>query len=138
MRNAPSNVRVGPGTQYDIAYTFLRAGVPVEIIQEFDTWRKIRDVDGDEGWVHQNLVVGTRTALVRPAGSDPIALRAGSAPDSAVRAWLSANMLVGVRQCDGTVCEIALDHQANGKTTSYRGYLDQSVLWGVYPGEIVE
>jgi SH3-like domain-containing protein len=59
-RSEPINVRVGPGQKYDIAWTYLKAGVPVEIIQEFDTWRKIRDVDGTEGWIHQNLLTGTR------------------------------------------------------------------------------
>src|SRR5690606_32878200 len=40
-RSDPINVRVGPGTKYAIAWNFVVSGVPVEIIQEFDTWRKI-------------------------------------------------------------------------------------------------
>ena len=50
-RSDPINVRVGPGTKYEVAWTYLKSGIPVEIVQEFDTWRKIRDVDGTEGWV---------------------------------------------------------------------------------------
>ena len=30
-----------------------RQGLPIEIIAEFDTWRRIRDCQGTEGWVHK-------------------------------------------------------------------------------------
>ncbi|QJR20380.1 SH3 domain-containing protein [Pelagibacterium halotolerans] len=140
MRNAPTNVRVGPGTNYDIAFTFLRPGVPVEITAEFDTWRRIRDVEGDEGWVHQNLVVGDRTALVAPWQAEgPIALRVAAGPESAVRAWLSPNMLVSVRTCTGTACEIRLSHTGpDGHATTYQGFVAQETLWGVYEGEVFD
>ena len=36
-RSNPINVRVGPGTKYGVAWVYVKAGTPVEIIQEFDT-----------------------------------------------------------------------------------------------------
>ncbi|MCR6656456.1 MAG: SH3 domain-containing protein [Opitutus sp.] len=65
-RSNPINVRVGPGTNYDVAWVYVKAGTPVEIIQEFDTWRKIRDADGSEGWLHQNLLRAGGAGLVAP------------------------------------------------------------------------
>ena len=69
------NVRFGPGKQYPVNWMFARQGLPVEIIEEFDTWRKIRDHDGEEGWVHSSLLSSRRTIMVigevrslRPAG----------------------------------------------------------------------
>src|SRR3546814_20560381 len=44
--------------------------MPVEIVDEFDTWRRIRDWQGTECWVHQSMVRGQRGILVtgkRPA-----------------------------------------------------------------------
>src|SRR4029453_16249428 len=58
------NLRAGPGKDYPILWVYQRRGLPVEIIQEFDTWRRIRDRDGTVGWVQQNLLSGRRTALV--------------------------------------------------------------------------
>ena len=58
-RSAPINVRVGPGTKYDVAWMFNKPGLPVEIVQEYDTWRKVRYIDGDEGWIHQGLLIVT-------------------------------------------------------------------------------
>ena len=66
LKSNDVNVRRGPGQEYDVAYTYVRAGLPVEITQEFDNWRKIRDSEGAEGWVFHSLLAGKRTALVAP------------------------------------------------------------------------
>lgn len=137
-RSNPINVRVGPGTRYDIAWVYVRAGTPVEIIQEFDTWRKVRDADGSEGWLHQNLLQGRRAGLVAPwkAPGEHVALLRRAEPDSGVRAWLEPNFRVDIRQCDGSWCSVVATAQASsGSGQSYSGFLPQSELWGVYPGE---
>jgi SH3-like domain-containing protein len=130
-KSNPINVRVGPGTRYDVAWTYVKAGMPVEIIQEFDTWRKIRDVDGSEGWVHQNLLSGRRAGIAAPWRQDTqIPLR----PDrnsEGVRAYLGSGFRVDIDECDGTWCEVS----AVAASTTYQGYMQQSELWGVYQGE---
>lgn len=136
-RSSPINVRVGPGTRYDIAWIYLRPGTPVEIVQEFDTWRKIRDVDGQEGWVHQNLLTGKRTGVVAPWSEEiRIPLYAGESQESGVRAILGPGFPVEVSQCDGAWCEVsATDHPDHGRPATYWGYLPQTELWGVYKDE---
>ena len=64
------NVRRGPGQDYDVVFTFVRAGLPVEITDEFENWRKIRDSDGSEGWVFHSLLSGKRTAHRGALGED--------------------------------------------------------------------
>ncbi|MDB5539321.1 MAG: hypothetical protein JWQ89_1048 [Devosia sp.] len=137
-RSNPINVRVGPGTKYDVAWVYVKAGTPVEIIQEFDTWRKIRDADGSEGWLHQNLLQGKRAGIVapwKPAGEQVALLR--SADDSSgVRAWLTPSFRVDIKECDGKWCEVvATTHPVNGNPQSFDGYLHQTDLWGVYKDE---
>lgn len=136
-RSEPINVRVGPGTKYNVAWTYLKSGIPVEIIQEFDTWRKIRDVDGTEGWVHQNLLSGVRAGYASPLmANGEIALRSNRSEDSGVRARLGPGLKVVIKQCDGSWCEVTATHQdQNQRSTSYSGYLRQEELWGVYPDE---
>ena len=137
VSNAGTNVRVGPGTRYNVAWVFLKGGVTVEIVQEFDVWRKIRDVEGAEGWLHQSLLSGTRTAIVTPwAGDGQVALRASADPQAGVRAWLTPNLIVTLNDCTGTVCEARLTQAgADGRSTQYRGFVEQPALWGVYPHE---
>lgn len=140
VRSSPVNVRVGPGTRYEIAWVYVRPGIPVEITQEFDTWRRVRDVDGAEGWLHQNLLVGTRTAFVTPwAENGQIALRTRLEANAPVRAWLTPGLLVEVRRCTGTTCEIRFNHQGEGgRVTQYSGFVEQEVLWGVYANEVFD
>ncbi len=136
-RSEPINVRVGPGQKYEIAWTYVQAGIPVEIIQEFDTWRKIRDADGDEGWVHQNLLAGTRIGYVQPvmAGAE-VPLRASASDDAAARARLGPGLKVTISECDGSWCQVTASQQDESqRSASYTGYLRQEELWGVYPDE---
>lgn len=133
-RSEPINVRVGPGIKYDIAWVFKIAGLPVEITQEFDVWRKIRYVDGAEGWIHQNLLSSRRTALVRAAdGADRVALRTRAADDALVRAWLGDGFLVDVESCHNAWCAVSVEKTAAAPAMT--GYVAQSGLWGVYPDE---
>ena len=37
----------------------------MEIIQEYDNWRRVRDAEGTEGWINQSLLSGERTAQRR-------------------------------------------------------------------------
>jgi len=136
-RSEPINVRVGPGQKYEISWTYVQAGIPVEIIQEFDTWRKIRDADGDEGWVHQNLLAGTRIGYVQPvAAGAEVPLRASASDDAAARARLGPGLKVTISECDGSWCQVTASQQDESqRSASYTGYLRQEELWGVYPDE---
>ena len=58
------NVRSGPNKDNDVNWVYTRVGLPVEIIAEYDNWRRIRDWEGAEGWVLHSLLSGRRTALV--------------------------------------------------------------------------
>ena len=122
------HVRQGPTKEHGVARIFQREGLPVEITAEFETWRRIRDADGAEGWVYHSLLSGRRTALIAPwTGEEPIELRTHGEATAPVSALLEPGVLVTVRGCDGAWCRI------DGR--GFGGYLLQDKLWGVYPGE---
>ena len=136
IKGKESNVRVGPGYQYDITWTYQVAGTPVEIIQEFDVWRKIRDVDGSEGWVHQNMLSGTRAGYVLKDAGDKVGLRNSAADDAGIVAWVGPGFPVKISACEKGWCSVvATDHPADGHASNYSGYLPEQDLWGVYQGE---
>lgn len=137
-RSSPINVRVGPGQRYDLAWIFTKPNTPVEIVAEFDIWRKIRDFDGSEGWIQQNLLSGARAGLVAPwKKAANIPLLAGASPDAGVRAYLGTGFRVDIRKCDGAWCQVdATSRDASGRAQTYSGFLKQSDIWGVYEGEI--
>ncbi|KFL32280.1 hypothetical protein JP75_04815 [Devosia riboflavina] len=136
-RSNPINVRVGPGTKYDIAWNYTVSGVPVEIVQEFDTWRKIRDIDGEEGWVHQSLLVGTRAGYVTPvAANGEVDMHASRSIESGVRARLAPGVRVNISECDGDWCTVTAGQP--GERANFSGYVRQEEIWGVYPDEVFD
>ena len=125
------NVRKGPSSDHDVAWVFQRKGLPVEIIAEFENWRRVRDSDGDEGWILQSMLSGKRTAVVAPwRHGQPLPLQSSESESSSVVARLEPGVLSTVKACNGTWCEL----DAGG----YDGYAKQDLLWGVYPGEQVD
>lgn len=139
-RSEPINVRVGPGQKYEVAWTYLKSGVPVEIIQEFDTWRKIRDMDGGEGWIHQNLLTGTRAGYVQPLmANGEIAMRASQSDEAGIRARLGPGLKVTIQDCNGSWCAVSAASQDPSQRQSvYSGFVRQEELWGVYPDEVFD
>jgi SH3-like domain-containing protein len=127
LRSDEVNVRTGPGERYPIDWVFTRKGMPVEILAEFDIWRKVRDWQGTEGWVHQRMVTGTRTVMV---AGEMRSLR--SDPDPAARPVARAEPGVVARllECRGAWCRV----EAQG----VKGWLQRSEIWGVYPDEQVQ
>ena len=81
LKSDKVNVRAGPNKDHDVAWVYNRAALPVEVTAEFETWRRIRDWEGAEGWVYHSLLSGKRTALVSPQskGKDELLLAARQA-----------------------------------------------------------
>lgn len=122
------NVRRGPSKSHAIVWVFARQGLPVEIINEFATWRQVRDSEGAEGWVFHSLLSGRRTALVSPwSKAQPLPLRAVPGEGARVVARVEPGVQGAVETCDGTWCRVTIDR--------FEGWLPQEFLWGVYPGE---
>src|SRR6266446_1681609 len=58
------NLRAGPGDRYPIEWVLTRKEMPVEIVAEFEHWRRVRDYQGTEGWVHERMLEGKRAVVV--------------------------------------------------------------------------
>jgi len=132
LKSEHVNLREGPSKDHATKWIYQRAGLPVEITAEYEIWRRIRDSEGAEGWVLHSLLSGKRTVLVSPWKKDaqPFPLHAEPGDDSRLTAKLSPGVIAGVKKCDGIWCRL--------KGEGYDGYMPQTNLWGVYPGEKVE
>ena len=127
LRADEVNLRAGPGTEYPVEWVFLRRALPVEITAEYGQWRKIRDFDGSEGWVHKSLLTPRRSVLVTGAVRT---LRNNPTADSQPLARAEPGVIARLLACENGWCEIdAAGHQ---------GWLPVAHLWGVYGGEVVE
>lgn len=125
------NVRAGPGRSHRIKWTFIKSGIPVEIVREFDNWRRIRFADGTDGWVYHAMLSSERTALVRPWQQDELVQARSDPKDGArVTAKLEPMVLARVKSCADRWCEIA--------GQGWAGFVQKEELWGVYPNEVID
>ncbi len=124
------NLREGPSKDHATKWVYERAGLPVEITAEFEIWRKVRDLQGVEGWVLHSLLSGRRTGLVMPKTGDSAKLYARASASADLAATLQSGVIVNVRSCDGAWCLVYGD--------GFKGYIEQDKLWGVYPNEKIE
>lgn len=131
------NMRVGPGTQYRIAWTYRRVGLPMQVVAEHGLWRKVADAEGTTGWVLHSLIAGRRTAVVAPWSVDaaspdrsPLVTARHEPGGERVAARLQAGLVVPLERCERGWCVVRAD--------GHRAWLPQRVLWGVDVGEVVK
>ena len=125
------NVRRGPSSEHGVAWVYQRKGLPVEITAEFENWRRIRDSDGEEGWVYQSMLSGKRMALVAPwRKEEAVPMFAKPDASAALVAMVKAGVVASLEDCTGNWCLL--------NASGYEGWISQPMIWGAYPGEQVE
>lgn len=125
------NVRKGPSKDHAIDWVFTRKGLPVEVISEFDRWRRIRDQDGDVGWVYHSLIDGRRTAIVQGVrGADLTPLYDSPNTSAEVVAMAEPGVIGALIACQEVWCRVS----ASGHT----GWIERREIWGAYAEEIFD
>ncbi len=121
------NLRAGPGDQYPIRWVLTRKGMPVEVLDSFDVWRKIRDWQGSVGWVHERMLIGNRTVIVtgieRTLHADP---NETAKPVARAEPGVVGRLLA----CRGAWCRI----EAQG----VKGWIERRAIFGVTLDEVLE
>jgi SH3-like domain-containing protein len=124
LRSGDINMRVGPGTRYSINWVYKREGLPVEIIQEFEQWRKIRDSDGTVGWVHKQMLQGRRSMIVKaPIG----VMRRAPEPHGTPLLRAERGVIGRLLECEKDWCRV----QISGR----KGWILKNEMWGAYAAE---
>lgn len=127
LRADEVNLRVGPGENYPIEWVYQRKGLPVEIIEGFQNWRRIEDRQGAKGWVLDRMLTDKRSVIVDRA-VEPLHDRPDAASPVVARA--EPGVVARLLACGGAWCRI----EAGG----YSGWMQRTEIWGVLPGETVQ
>ncbi len=133
LKSGRVNSRIGPSFSYPVDWLYLKAGLPIEILQEYDTWRKVRDSDGSEGWINQTLLSGRRTGIVAPWQEGKDAKQALlSEPNKKARtvALVEPGVIGVIHSCNGEWCEMDF--------SGHVGWINQTLVWGAYPNEKIK
>ncbi|MDO4162515.1 MAG: SH3 domain-containing protein [Pseudomonadota bacterium] len=130
LRSSLINVRSGPGSRYPIEWVYKQKGAPVEIIAEFEIWRKIRDWEGSETWVHKAMLSGRRFVKVMTPGENNIYAKPET--DSRIIAKAEDGVVGEIEKCptpDG-MCLIKFD--------TVKGWMPRNGLFGIYKDEVIK
>jgi len=126
LRSGKAYMRAGPGKEYRVLWVFTRPGLPLEVLYEWNVWRKVRDSEGTEGWMDRAMlstdrtiqtIRSTRTLHARPDISSPIVWRA------------EPGVIARITLCADRWCRV----EAEGRS----GYLLREHGFGTYPQEPV-
>lgn len=124
LRSNKVNLRSGPGVQYPIDWVYQRRDLPVQLIDQFETWRRVRDWQGTVGWVHQSMVHGKRTVMVT---APDIVLRREPNSGAAGLARLEEKVIASLKACKTGWCEIEVKGMS--------GWLPNDAIFGLNAGE---
>lgn len=125
IKSAEANSRKGPGAHFPAIHTYQYKGLPVEIIAEFDQWRQIRDIDGDEGWIHVSILSSKRSVIIK--GTSQELLYKKDDLRSRVIAKLDPHLVCQLVKCQKSWCKI--------KCNDKKGWISRNSVWGIYENE---
>lgn len=126
-----ANLRKGPGRQYPVAWILQRRNLPVEVIGEFEHWRKIREVSGEIGWVHKSRLSGRRMGMVVSAARSEKLVSGYRDPRKETPVLMAEPGAIGeILSCGGEWCALRFE----GKSA----WMPRESIWGVYPNEEID
>ena len=130
LRSSLINARSGPGSRYPIEWVYKQKGAPVEIVAEFELWRKIKDWEGTETWVHKAMLSGRRFVRVINPGENNIYAKPEN--DSRVIAKVEDGVVGEIDQCPTPrgMCLIKFDN--------VKGWMPRNALFGIYEKEVIK
>lgn len=121
-------MRTGPGRNFPAKWLYVRADLPVKVVETYPDWRKVSDPTGETGWMLQRLLSDQRTALV--TGGEPRPMHQDPSESSPVRYRAEPGVVGRISHCGDGWCRLAV-----GKREAY---IRTDHIWGVDPGERID
>ena len=130
LRSSLINARSGPGIRYPIEWVYKQKGAPVEVVAEFELWRKIKDWEGSETWVHKAMLSDSRFIRVKTPGENNIYAKPQN--DAKVIAKVEDGVVGEVSECPdrSKMCLIKFDN--------IQGWMNRDDLFGIYNDEVIK
>jgi SH3-like domain-containing protein len=100
--------------------------MPVEVIDEFEVWRKVKDYQGDIGWIHLSQLSRKRTLLTI---KDGIVLFKDSTIYSKPIIKIGNLEAAAIKKCIPNWCLIEIQ--------KYKGWIQTDHVWGLENKEII-
>jgi SH3-like domain-containing protein len=130
LKSNQVNMRTGPGKRYPIEWVVVRENMPVQIVAEYENWRKVKDFEGVEGWVHRAMLSSRRSVMVV---QDGFIMRRESTYNSPAVAKLMPTIAAELETCQDGWCKVRV---VDAKAGEQQGWVQHEYLWGVGLDEV--
>ena len=121
LRYSEVNGRAGPSLDHPVRWRYQREGLPVLIVKESQDWRRVRDPDGEEVWMHARMLRAGKTGMTR---SEVKLYQTASATSQPI-AKLETGVMVTLLDTSGQWIRVSVE--------GHRGWAMQSAFWGIAP-----
>lgn len=118
LKTEGANGRRGPGLEHRVEWIYARAGLPLQVTAESGPWRRVRDPDGAQSWMHAQNLEPRRTAYVRETAT----LRRQPREGSPAAAQLAPGVIGTLTGCEGEWRRIAIAGRV--------GWVQAASVWG--------
>lgn len=118
LKTEGANGRRGPGLEHRVDWVYERVGLPLQITGESGPWRRVRDPDGDQVWIHAQNLDTRRMAYLTEATT----LRRQAREGSSTVAYLAPGVIGALTGCQGEWRRVAIGGRV--------GWVRQDAVWG--------
>ena len=119
LRNDKVNLRQGPSFKYPIKIFYKKKYLPVVVQDKSGNFRKIRDHENNNGWIHVSQLSKKKAAI---SIDEKLIIFKNPTIYSKPLAVLAKGRLCLVLKCEKEWCKIKVD--------KYNGWVKKESLWG--------
>ena len=128
LKSDDANIRVGPSKNYPIQIKYIKKNYPLKVLDEYEEWRQVEDLNRNIGWIHKSLISGIRTGIVLSNDNKNIKLL--NTLDGNVIGEIGEGNIVYLEKCKIDWCLISVEN--------FKGWVDKKYIWGVKQNESIK
>ena len=119
LRNDKVNLRQGPSFEYPVKIFYKKKYLPVLVQDTSENFRKIRDHENNNGWIHVSQLTKKKAAITV---DDDLLVFSSPTIFSKPVVKLKKGRLVLIKKCKKNWCKVNID--------KFKGWIKDESLWG--------
>lgn len=119
IRAKEVNIRTGPGERYPIDWVMRAKGWPLQVVAEYDNWRRVKDWEGHSGWVHRAMLSNQKAGVIQV---ETTTLRRAPSDEGTPIAFVKMGTHAEIKKCEKNWCEVEFNDE--------KGWVPAKTIWG--------
>ncbi len=118
-----ANIRIGPKIDFPIRRIIIKNNIPLLVIDKYDVWYKVKDINKKTGWIHKSLVYRKKYIIIKSNK----AFLYQNPKYNKVSFKLEKGVFGKALHCRANWCKV--------KIKKYKGWVKKSNIWGILKNE---